>query len=925
MGLFYLIQRPPHMFLINGVSNLLKGNGIFVTWRREFWPGFQVRLSQNNLATELSPARGGSITSSSNIDPPNHPRKSSLVKTGGSLLGVCLFLVSFGIIHHELVSHNYHDIAIQIWAFPFPRLVLATGLTILNYLLLTLYDGLAVRFIGKRLQAWKMMVTSFIAYVFSYNVGLSVFGGTAIRYRMYSGFGFSARDVAKIVGFNVLTLWSGFFALAGAVFVFQPLAIHTHFALPFSTVRPLGYVFLLLVASYLAWSFVGKKTWTFGKWTVALPRKEYAVAQVLISSADWALAGGILFVLMPPDFPLSFFGFLAVFLLAQLTGLASHVPGGLGVFEGVVLLFLSPAVPAPKILAALLAFRTIYYFLPLLLAMVLLAGHELLNRKGALAKTVEFADKWIWGFIPQVFAVLTFISGIILLVSGVTPEVQGRLHWMRDFMPLPVVELSHFLGSLVGAALLFVAWGIHRRLNAAYLLTLSLLSGGILFSVFKGLDYEEALFLSLMAGALLPCRKYFYRRTSLVNEPFTFGWLWAIAGVLAFSIWLGLFSYKHVEYSDDLWWKFEFSAQAPRFLRAMVGVVGFAFVLAVFRLFHPPRIPQSVDGPVDMERIRSMVRESIRTSAHLALLGDKKFFFSDSGKSFLMYGVQGRSWIVMGDPVGPTQEWPDLIWTFRELCDRHNGWPVFYEVGHEALYLYVDLGLTVLKLGEEARVPLGDFSLEGGLRKDLRYTANKFEKEGFGFRITPVTQTPSMLPQLKHISDAWLHKFKSREKGFSLGFFDETYLKNFPIAVVDKGQQAWAFSNIWAGVQKEEMAIDLMRYSPTAPSGIMDYLFLKLMLWGKAEGYRWFNLGMAPLSGFQTHPLAPLWNKVGNFIFHHGEDFYRFEGLRAYKEKFHPVWRPLYMASPAGLQLPRIFSNVTRLISGGISSHYRGS
>ncbi len=833
-------------------------------------------------------------------------------------IGSVLFLAAFWIIHRELKIHSYREILRHLSEYSLITLLSSLLLTGLNYAVLTGYDGLAIRYIGQKIQIWKMMLTSYIAYVFSYNVGLSVFGGTAIRYRMYTAFGFSVSDIAKIVGFNILTLWSGFFALAGGIFLFEPLAIQTHFALPFSTVRPLGALFLLIVTSYVGWSWLGKKSVRVGRWAIDLPSKKYTAVQVLISSVDWVLAGGVLYILMPPDLPFSFFGFLAVFLLAQLTGLVSHVPGGLGVFESVVLFFFSPIIPAPKILASLFAYRVIYYFLPLLIAMLLLAGHEILHRKEAFRKTFEFADKWIWGFVPQMSAIAIFLTGFILLVSGATPEVQGRLHWMRDFIPLPIMEVSHFLGSLAGAALLFVAWGLHRRLNAAYVLTLGLLSGGIVFSLLKGLDYEEALILGFMLATLLPCRKFFYRKTSLVNEPLTFGWLIAIAGVVAFSVWLGLFSYKHIEYSGDLWWKFEFSSEAPRFLRATVGVVGLSFLLALSRLFQPPKIKQPERASVDLEKIHSVVNVSPNTSANLALLGDKRFFVSESGNSFLMYGIQGRSWVALGDPIGLEEEWPDLVWKFREFCDQHNGWPVFYEVGHENLYLYVDLGLTLLKLGEEARVSLGEFGLEGAARKNLRYVVNKHDKEGFAFRIIPVQDVPVVLAELRRISDSWLKEKNTREKGFSLGYFDEAYLKNFPMAVIEKDQKIVGFANVWAGVQKEELSLDLMRYSPEAPSGIMEYLFIKLMLWGKEEGYQWFNLGMSPLSGFQSHPLASLWNKVGSFIYRYGEDFYNFEGLRAYKEKFDPVWEPRYLASPAGLQLPVIFTNVTTLISGGI-------
>ena len=127
-----------------------------------------------------------------------------------------------------------------------------------------------------------------------------------------------------------------------------------------------------------------------------------------------------------------------------------------------------------------------------------------------------------------------------------------------------------------------------------------------------------------------------------------------------------------------------------------------------------------------------------------------------------------------------------------------------------------------------------------------------------------------------------------------------------------------AFANIWTTASKEEISIDLMRYRPDAPEGVMDFLFIQLMLWGRQSGYRWFNLGMAPLAGLENRPLAPAWNRLASLLYRHGENFYNFQGLRRYKEKFDPVWSPRYLASPGGLALARIFVDLAALISGGL-------
>ena len=106
-----------------------------------------------------------------------------------------------------------------------------------------------------------------------------------------------------------------------------------------------------------------------------------------------------------------------------------------------------------------------------------------------------------------------------------------------------------------------------------------------------------------------------------------------------------------------------------------------------------------------------------------------------------------------------------------------------------------------------------------------------------------------------------------------------------------------------------------MRHRSDAPRGQMDYLFVQLLLWGKQRGFKWFSLGMAPLSGLEGHPLAPAWHKAGNLIFQHGEQIYGFEGLRAFKEKFRPEWQPRYLACPGGLSLPLVLLDVAVLIS----------
>jgi phosphatidylglycerol lysyltransferase len=478
------------------------------------------------------------------------------------------------------------------------------------------------------------------------------------------------------------------------------------------------------------------------------------------------------------------------------------------------------------------------------------------------------------------------------------------------------LEISHLFGSLAGALLLLLARGLQRRLDAAYQLAVLVLSAGIVLQLFKGADYEEALILTVMLFALVASRRHFYRKSSLVNESFGPGWIVAILLVLISSAWLGFFSYKHVEYSRDLWWRFGFRGDAPRFLRAAVGVVAAMLIVAVRRLLRPAAPDSDPPGPAELELAEQITHTDIHSQSAVALVGDKPLLFSESRRAFIMYGVEGRSWIAMGDPVGPDEEKSELIWKFREMCDLHAGWPVFYQVNRENLHFYLDLGLTLQKIGEEARVPLENFSLEGSDRKWMRKMQRRVESEACTFEIS--TDPASILPELREISDSWLSEKRTREKGFSLGSFVDHYMRRFPVAVVRRGTHIVAFANLWAAGQKEEISVDLMRQRSDAPNGVMDYMFLQLMLWAQAEGYRWFNLGMAPLSGLENRTLGTLWNRLGALTYRFGENFYNFQGLRQYKEKFDPVWIPMYLASPGGLALPRILTNLATLISGGL-------
>ena len=300
----------------------------------------------------------------------------------GALLGVILFSVVLWVLHRELRQYHYHDIILHIRDIPLRQVVLALLLTALNYLVLTGHDALAFRYLRYALSYSKIALAAFLGYAFSHNIGFALLSGASMRYRLYSTWGLSTGEIATVVAFNGVTFWFGVLLLGGLAFIWEPLPLPPALQLPlFRSVHPLGVIFLLLVAGYLVFSAMRTTPLKIGAWELPFPPPGLAFAQVVLSSVDWALAAGVLYALLPAAAGVSYPFFLGVFILAQMVGVSSQVPGGLGVFETIIVLLLSPQLPAPAILGSLVVYRGIYYLLPLGIATILLAIHELSHKK----------------------------------------------------------------------------------------------------------------------------------------------------------------------------------------------------------------------------------------------------------------------------------------------------------------------------------------------------------------------------------------------------------------------------------------------------------------------------------------------------------------------------------------------------------------
>lgn len=831
------------------------------------------------------------------------------------LVGLALFIVALEVLRVELRAVTWHDLSADIWQTPPARLVIALVLTVINYLVLTGYDLLAFAYIGKSLSRPRVVATAFLAYAISNNVGFAMFSGASVRYRFYTRWGITAEELSLIVVSYSVTFWLGLFALGGLSLTAASIPVMA--GLPArEMLRAVGWLLMSVAPAYVAFSLTRRAPVHIRGFRLPVPTPTIAAAQVALSAADWTLAGSVLYALLPPHAP-DFLTFIGAFLVAILLGMVSHVPGGVGVFEGLMVLLLRPYLSSGELLPSLVVFRAIYYLLPMVLGIVGLIADELWLRRAALARTSALFGRAAEEWTPRGLAALTFIAGGLLLLSGATPAAAGRLSTLERALPLGVIETSHFAGSVAGGVLLILSQGLARRLDAAWYAASITLATGAAASLLKGLDYEEAGLLLLVLFILLRARSGFDRRAAFFETRFSASWIAAVLAAVLGSLWVGLFAFKHVDYSHELWWQFELHGEASRFLRASVGAALTLFFVAIARLLSIAPHEVVTPTPADLADAERITASQSSTYPFLAMLADKALLFNAERSAFVMYAVQGRTWVALGDPVGPSTCLPELVRAFLERCDDFGGVPVFYEISKRFMHVYADVGLTFAKLGEAARVDLTRFSLQGGQSTRHRQAWRRLEKEGATFRIVGRDEVAAILPELRAVSDAWLREKSTAEKGFSLGFFDETYVSRFPVAVVERNGRIEAFANLWLGTNKEELSVDLMRYRSSAPKGVMESLFVHLMQWAQQQGYHWFALGMAPLSGFESSPVSTVWTRLGGFLYEHGEAVYNFQGLRAYKDKFDPVWEPHYLAYPGGLRLPRIMADVSALVAGG--------
>jgi lysylphosphatidylglycerol synthetase-like protein (DUF2156 family) len=778
---------------------------------------------------------------------------------------------------------------------------LAGLLTAASYIAMTGYDALALRYVGQPLPYRHYGAASFVATAFGNSLGASAVVGAAIRARVYSAWGLPGAAITRVIGFNLVTLSLGCLVLAGAGAVSVSEQVAAALGTSRAGVIVLGLAMLLAVAGYLAWCGSGKPPAAVRAWRVDRPSRGLALSQIVLSTAEWLSMAAVLYALLPAGVDLGFVTFAVMFVIATAAGLISNLPGGLGVFESVLLIALGADVPSASLVTALIAYRFIYYVAPLVVAAVLLVLLESQRERAVLSGLAQRAGV----LTPSVMGLGVGAIGLFLVLSGDLPGDSA----------LP--DTTSFTASVAGLVLLLLARGLHRRLRGAWMLALAVLAATLPNAALHGSPGLAAA-AGILIVLLVLARTAFYRTTAVLSGPRGWGWAAAIGGGFSLLIWW-----------HDLWVGYDIAAgrtliatslhgATPPVIRAALIVALLAIVVAGTRLQRPSAHAPETASPHELQLAEPILATASHGNASLVWTGDKRLIFSSNGNALLMYQIEGRSWVVMSDPIGAEDEFEDLIVRFVALCDRNCGRPAFYSVREDLATLYCRNGFELVKLGEEATVPLPGFSLEGKARAKLRSECRASVRAGCEISVLHGAEVAAVLPQLRAVSDVWLAERNAKEKTFSLGAFDEKYVVRFPVAVARLDGAIVAFASLWASGARHEVKVDLMRRLPCAPRTVMSHLFVESMIWARDHGYASFSLGMAPLSGLPSGRAASLWHRAGAVVWTHGERFYNFQGIRQFKQRFNPEWETRYVASRGGPALPVTMLNVACLVGGGL-------
>ena len=789
-------------------------------------------------------------------------------------------------------------------------------------------DWLIARWLKLGLHARDCFRLAFVANSMANTLNLSGAMGASVRLMGLSGLKVPLSRAAALIGMQALSLLSGLSLLVIATLATSSLPLTSGTAQ-----RWVAAAVLIAAACYLPLYFFLTTRRSLMRWLpqdVGIPPLRLKIELTLVSLIDWLLAAATLYACIylsgehvKPGL------LLGAFAGAGVLGLVSQVPGGLGVFDGLILLALTEAgYDKAAVVSGLMLFRIAYYLLPLLISLYMgsemlsarlpllarlrtrLAGHPLFGLLGLPATLL--AD-----FGTRLLAILTFGAGAMQLASAAIPSVSEHIATVREHLPILAVESSNWFSVLSGVILLGLARGIDGRLRLAYRVAMWLLLISAALAITKGLHFGEALFLLAVAALLRARKRVFTRRAMTLTSARTFGWF---AGLLICVLVFFAIGVAQVLGDDsfDLFYV-GFGEHTSRIGRGLAAALLGLIIYLIWQAFAVNRPKLALPDRAELERARDLYNaHGGGEFAHLTFMADKHLFWAADHQAVIAYGSVRDRLVALGSPCGADAAIDRAILDFRHFADAQDRVPVFYEVLEPDLSRYHDHGFDLFKLGELALVQLEEFSLTGKRWEDLRQACNRAQKEKLTFTLVRPPFDTALLTDLERVSDAWLADKGGDEKGFSLGRYDPTYFAWSPLGLVHRDGELIAFANVLPPYGPGGHAsVDLMRHVADTPRSTMDFLFAKVMQWAQEQGYELFSLGMAPLSRVGDNPYARVNERLAALAFQYGNRFYNYQGVRRYKDKFKPEWIGSYLAYPRGIWVPGLLIDIAALVSGG--------
>jgi len=606
---------------------------------------------------------------------------------------------------------------------------------------------------------------------------------------------------------------------------------------------------------------------------------------------------------------------IAGYAMTMLFWIVSPTSNGIGIVEGLMpIMLVSLGIPSASAAIVSLTYRGIGFWLPMIVGFVLLRRLRIFSQ----------AEQQIAGEGQIQLAVLaTALMGIVNLVSGVLPSLSDRLSLLTEYLPFEVQTGSRLTSVLAGFALILLAQALGRRKRVAWWLTETILLLSMATHLVKGLDYEEALLAAGLAFYLWTQRSHFQAlsdppsiwqslRTLIVAGLFTLAY-----GVAGFYLLDRHFSVNFsltaaLQQTLVMFAEFFDPGLQPitgfgRYFADSIYLIGaITFGYAFLQILRPVLL-RSVSDQATQTRARQVVEQFGHSSlARFALFPGKTHWISPGG-SVVAYTVRGRVALALGDPIGPADDVAHAVSGFLAFCQRNDWQTTFYQTADDHLDAYANAGLVPLCIGHEGIVDLNAFNLSGGSNKTIRANINKLGRMGFRAEMHAPPLAPSLMLQLRAISDEWLAMMRGKELRFSMGRFDDEYIHNsLVMAIHGPDDSIVAFANLVPEYQRNEIAVDLMRRQTRVENGTMDLLFVSLFEWAKETGYDTFNLGLSALSGVGDAQDDPALERALHYIYEHVNQFYNFKGLHEFKEKYRPAWSPRYLIFPGYSALPSV-------------------